>query len=478
MTDSSTNDVNDRLFSTVLAQLAPYRASVQQDRVFDRLAMLTLGSALSLGRHTTSQLLVTLGATDDDWSAWYRLFNEPRVETEQVQSILLGQVLEVVSPDAWLPVALDATQLPRSSRHFPGSGYAVAPRTPPWIPGIHRAQKWALLSPLLPQTAVGDSRAVPVRCELIRSARTEPMGDVPVRSEARVGADQLAWMRTHLATHGRANQRVLAIADGVYSTAPLLSRLPHHTTLLARCARNRARYRVPPHRTDRRGRPRRYGERGPTPEAMQHDKRWAWQDVLIQVRGRTIRPKVKVTGPWLVKGAWETPFFCIVIQGVDRRAIRPRHHRNAQFWCLTAAPTPDGGWTLPMPLAEALSWAWQRWEVEVMHRELKSGFGLGEQQAFSATGAATVTAWAVWAYALIVLAGYRTWGLGPAPLSRLNRWWTPRRWSFAQLWQGLRQELWQAGDFQPVWTRSPDTWHEMTTWYHAQTNAVLGYRRL
>ncbi|HSK83314.1 MAG TPA: hypothetical protein VK902_07890 [Rubrobacter sp.] len=39
-----------------------------------------------------------------------------------------------------------------------------------------------------------------------------------------------------------------------------------------------------------------------------------------------------------------------------------------------------GEWVLPYPAHELLTWAWQRWEVEVCHREMKSGFGLGEAQ--------------------------------------------------------------------------------------------------
>ncbi len=62
-----------------------------------------------------------------------------------------------------------------------------------------------------------------------------------------------------------------------------------------------------------------------------------------------------------------------------------------------------------------------------MHRELKSGFGLGEQQAFSDRGAASVIPWLVWVYALLILAGYRAWGYAPPPGPARGRWWRPRR---------------------------------------------------
>jgi hypothetical protein len=42
-------------------------------------------------------------------------------------------------------------------------------------------------------------------------------------------------------------------------------------------------------------------------------------------------------------------------------------------------------WTLPYPVEELLSWAWQRAEVEVCHREMKCGFGLRETQCWGLT---------------------------------------------------------------------------------------------
>ncbi|MGE3799370.1 MAG: hypothetical protein AB7G88_16190, partial [Thermomicrobiales bacterium] len=79
---------------------------------------------------------------------------------------------------------------------------------------------------------------------------------------------------------------------------------------------------------------------------------------------------------------------------------------------------------------------------------------------------------------LLILTGYHCWGLTAGDRPALGRWWRPRRWSIGSLLQAVRQELWQAGDFQPVWTRSPDTWHEITTWVTSHTNASLGIRRV
>jgi hypothetical protein len=457
--------------------LAAHRAACRQERVFARLLLLTVGLVATLGRHTLTQVLVTLGAGTVDWSAWYRLFNQPRLRQVRLERTLLREILRHVPRHAVVPVVLDATQLPRSSGRFPGVGWTRAPRTPAWRRGIHLAQRWELLSWLVPRSAAGDSRAIPVRTALLRSARTRAMGTVPLRAEWQAGRDLLDWLRAELDRVGRRRQWVLVIADGTYSTARLWAALPHHVTLLARCAKNRALFALPPRAHTGPGRRRKYGDRGPTPQAWL-TARHGWQQTAVTVRGRMIPLTYSVTGPWLVKPAAAQPLFLLVVKGCERGRGPHRRQRDPAYWLVAARRAPHGTWVLPRPAAELLAWAWQRWEVEVMHRELKRGFGLGEQQAFSAAGAQTVVAWVAWTYAVLVLAGYRAWGLGPGPVPAVGGLWTGRRWALGTLWQAVRQELWQCGEFQPVWPRSPDRWGEMAAWLRTQLNATQGYRRL
>lgn len=466
------------LLDTLVTLLTAYRPVVGQERIYLRLVHLSLGSVLSLGRQTLTQVLVTLGLGGEDWSAWHRLFNRARVPIAQLQQGLIGQLAQVVpATEPVLAVVVDGTQLPRTSRSMPGVGFTRNPRTPPWRRGIHLAQRYVGISALLPRSATGDSRAIPLQWKLLRTAKTTAMGEEPERSEPGGALELMQWLRGAWDAVGRVAQPLLVLGDGAYSTAAVLSQLPERTALLARCAKNRALYAVPTYRATGRGRQRRYGERGPTPQQVLR-KRTGWQQVTFMVRGRQVSPLVHLSGPWLVKGAPFCPVMLLVVRGVDRGRGTTRRQREPHFLLVTVRMPSEDEWELPLPLAELLAWAWQRWEVEVMHRELKSGFGLGEQQAFSDQGAATVIPWLLWVYALLILTGYLTWGLGPGTTPDLGRWWQARRWSIGRLHQALRAEVWQAGDFQPVWQRTPDTWHEITGWIASQTNAALGARRI
>ena len=71
----------------------------------------------------------------------------------------------------------------------------------------------------------------------------------------------------------------------------------------------------------------------------------------------------------------------IVVRGKDNAHTR----RLPLPFLVNAAQSSDGQWTLPLPLETLLFWAWQRWEIEVCHRELKTTFGLGHKQCFTPT---------------------------------------------------------------------------------------------
>jgi hypothetical protein len=132
---------------------------------------------------------------------------------------------------------------------------------------------------------------------------------------------------------------------------------------------------------------------------------------------------------------------------------------------------------LPFPAEFLLAWAWQRWELEVQHREIKSGFGLGEKQCWNQHSAVLSVQWSAWVYAVFLLAGYHTWGLLNGPTSP-GRWWRgAKRWSFNTLCRGFRAALWSTPDFRAVWMETGDNWLIKGDWMAALWNSVAGAAR-
>src|SRR4051812_9039344 len=313
--------------------LVAFRPAFRQERSYRRCVALVLGSVFAFARHTISELVLTLGVTEQDWSAWYRLFSEPRVDIDELDAELVRQTLAEIPGSGPYVVAVDGVQVPRWSLKLPGTSWLKAPRTPRWKPGIHRAQRFFHLAALLPITRQGYSRALPLRWVPAFPPKAVP-ARTPPRTEGQAAAAELIWLRRQLDAAGRADQPLLAVGDGSYDTADLWTGLPPRTTLLARCAKNRALFwRPEPPSQPRRGAPRKYGERAPVPPDWLH-QRAGWQHALVPVRGRSIPLRYRVEGPFLVKRAPTRPLFLLVVAGVRQ----PRVRREATFWLVSAVP--------------------------------------------------------------------------------------------------------------------------------------------
>ena len=150
------------LLSDVVRLLGAHRPVVRQRRCFTRLCALVWGRLWTVARPTLTQLLLAVGLHDADWSAFYRLFSHARVDYDTLSGCFLQQTLAQVPEEGPYAVALEGVHLPRSSQRMPGTAWLTCPRTPPWKPGIHRAQHYLHLAVLLPRWP-GSSRALPLR---------------------------------------------------------------------------------------------------------------------------------------------------------------------------------------------------------------------------------------------------------------------------------------------------------------------------
>ena len=453
-----------------------HRAAFCQERSFHRMQALLFGQFFSFARRTITQALVALGLTDSDWSGFYRLFNEPRIDYEELTGCFLRETLDhVPCPEPFVAV-VDGVQIPRHSHKMPGTSWLKNPRTPPFMPGIHRAQRFLHLAALLPQSVEGYSRALPLRWEPAFTEKAVLAEGMEPRKEWEAALDSLQWLRRQLDEADRDSQRILALGDGGFCVAGFFRDLPKSVDLMARCAKNRALYRLPDNEECRRGRRRKYGQKARKPHEWLAE-RSGWRKAAFMVRGREVRPSYRIEGPFVLEGAAERPVFLIVVKGVDRRSKRHRRQRDPSFFLVTAVRDEER-WVLPFKATELLSWMWQRWEVEVAHREMKTGFGLGEAQCWSKNAAVLTVQWQAWAYAVLVLAGYRAWGLGRGPIRPAGRWWNGSgRWSLNTLWRGYRAELWGSEEFRPVFISTRDGWPEKEELLTGMSNAVNGSLR-
>jgi hypothetical protein len=453
--------------------LSTARLLFRQERVYRRAVALLFGELFALGRHTVTQLLRTLGASDQDWSAWYRLLGRRVAESAWGQE-MVKETLHHVPATADYAVTVDAVRIERSGQHVAGSSWWPGQNTVPFDRGLARGQRFVEVAWLTPSEG-SYRRAIPLRWLAAPTPKAVPCA-AAAGKEWEVGLAGLRWVRQELDGQGRSEQWLVGVADGAYDVQGIWGNLPAHTVLLVRCARNRALYALPAETATKRkrGRPREYGERQGAPWQWLHPRRQL-QLLTLRIRGRDRHLPYRVVGPVLVEEVPQQPLFLLVIGGRSKKAgtRRPRtYYRKPAYYLVNAVRGADGQWQLPYPPEMLIEWAWQRWECEVAHREMKSTLGIGHKQCWSRQAALSAVQWGVWVYALCVLAAYRRWGLCGGP-RRSGRWYRhAQRWSFAAMWQAYRAALWQMADFRPLYAGPLDKWLKIETWMTGLHNAL------
>ena len=443
-----------------------------QKRVYNRVLGLVMAEVMTFGRHTITQLILVLGLAWEEWCSWYRLFSESRFAEEQTSVVMLGEMLKEVSEEKPFVVGVDGFPVPRCSEKMPGTGWMRGLRTAKFRPGIQRGQRFVEGSWLTP-VVNGYSRAIPIRCLPAFTAKSVPCKEQEPQTEVQAGLSILQWTREEMDKAGRKEQTMISLGDGSYDTLDFWDRLPERTIAIVRTARNRCLYKLPAE--DAHGN-HKYGDKADAPCVwLQRRKGFQHQDVMI--RGKKRRMRYRVEGPFVRDGLPDIPLMLIVVGGGKRPTGSRRKNYKPCFF-LVSAKLIDGVWSLPLPLVDILTLLWQRWELEVAHRQMKTGLGLGEKQCWNHKSTVSTVQWSVWIYSLLMLTGYRVWrddcGAKPPGLWRS----APQRWSFNTLLRALRSELWLQCDFRPTWTWSRDNWLENDQQWLNLSNSVLGSSRI
>lgn len=313
------------LLNNLFALLEAHRPAFSQGRVFLRAPGLFLSEIFTFGRHTVTQGLLALGLTDADWSPWYRLFSLGRFGAEKAAAILLGQTLLHVPQDQPYVAGVDGVGVPRTGRKMPGTAWLPALLTAPFRRGLQRIQRFLDLAWLTPLEE-GYSRAIPL---LWFPAFTEKAvaAEGFILKEWEAALKAVRWLREQLDSLGRVKQWVLLLVDGSLEKATAFwEGLPERVVVLGRTARNRVLFFLPPPEERRRGHPRWYGKRAPTP-AQWLRERQGWNKATLTVRGRKIEVTYRVEGPFVREGLPHRPLFLIVVRGCDRKVGKGKKKR-------------------------------------------------------------------------------------------------------------------------------------------------------
>lgn len=386
-----------------------------QDRTLDRALTLGLGILCGVGKRTLTRAISLNGNTQKDWSADYKVFSRSPWKPRELFTPILAHALKE-HPMERLVFSSDDTRVWRVGRHVPQTQWHRDPMGPAFHTNLrwgHRFLQTSLVLPLYTQDGQSSSRTIPVRFDMApvvkkpgRKATDEQFQAWRLKKkQTNISVqfvDSTKELREHLNQTGHANKPMVMAVDGSFCNRTVFTQKWDlvHVSIVARCRKDIKLCKPA------RGRGRRvYGKTKFTPEMVrQRDGLAPWQSATI-FHGGCHRPVgFKELGPILWQGgARQQPVRLLVVAPVGYRTSKNgRQYYRQPAYLLTT--------DLTTPAAILLQAYFDRWGIEVNHRDEKEILGVGQAQVWNEHSVSKVPALLVAMYSWLLLAGLHCYG--------------------------------------------------------------------
>lgn len=437
------------LLSAFLDIVEDWRDVFPQRRTWNRAVRQALGTLVCLGRRTLTRIIWTEGRQHQNWSGEYLLHSRCHWQPQQLFQPILKRAL-VHCPQRLVGVALDDTRLRKTGRCIQQAFYQRDPLSPPFhlnlMLGLRFLQA-SLLVPLHRQANIG-TRALPIRFqEVSRVKRPGKKATDQEHEQYREAVKQQNLSRSFVEMGGQLRQALdeaggrdktlVLAADGSFCNRTCFSEIPERTVLIAR-ARKDAKLCFAAPANSRRF----YALEKFTPQQVRQDESRPWKTTKIFYGGKRRRIRYKeLDAVYWQRGAGRRPLRLIVIAPTPYRKSKSRklYYRHPAY--LLTTDRRDS-------LKQLLQIFFDRWQIEVNHREEKDTLGVGQAQLWNVNSVPKQPVLAVASYSALLLASLEAFGAergtAYAPLPKWRR--NARRPSCLDLTTLLRKEMVEHAD--------------------------------
>lgn len=443
---SSPTSPEPRLLLSWLAIVQSWKPVFAQPRTWQRATRQALGSLLCLGRSTVSRILWTIGREQNNWSSEYFLHSRAQWDPHALFSPILTEAL-ACCPGRLVGVAVDDTRIKKTGRSIPQAQYHRDPLSPPFHVNLIWSLRFLQASLLVPLHRSGpwSARGIPIRFEEV-SAVKKPgrrAGDqawelyrqaVKERNLSRRFVLSMAELRQAFDNAGAAGKMLVVAGDGSFCNRTVFAGVPDRVVLLAR-SRKDAKLCL---RAPEGGRCF-YSPDKFTPDQVRLDDSIPWRTTKIFYGGKRRKVRYKeVTEVYWQGGARKRPLRLFVIAATPYRKRKNGkvHFRHPAFLLTTM---------LHGSSRQLLQIYFDRWQIEVNHRDEKDTLGVGQAQMWNPVSVPRQPALVVASYSALLLAALKAFGPGRgdaySPLPKWRR--SAKRPSCLDLITLLRKEAQQ-----------------------------------
>jgi hypothetical protein len=348
-------------FANLLSRFAP----VFSGPSFANFVVLVSSWLSCVGRRSISRVIGWSGEGVEraHHSVYYRFFSRAVWSTDGVGRVLCGLALQLIH-DADVHVLLDDTLCKKSGPHLWGAGMHHDPQGSNYVGNGRGRVAMAfghcfVIASLWVPLPWNRERglAVPIAVRLYRAKRRCPAEEYRKRSE--LGSQLVEQVRSWVPRE----RRLIVVADTEYACQTTVQNLPDGVDLVGPMNMKAAFFALPPAPVGR-GRPRKKGERLPSPAQLVADDSTPWERRSVVLYGRRVDVLTKTAVGLWYRVAGSRPVRMLVT-----RDPRGRIAERAYF-------STDPQMSVDH-VARSFS---RRWSAEVLHRDVKQHLGLGEAQ--------------------------------------------------------------------------------------------------
>jgi len=414
------------LLAAWLEIVAPWREVFPQARTWRRAVRQALGGLVCLGRRCLSRIIWTNGGQQRSWSAEYFLHSRCAWQPQALFQPIVQRAL-AYCPSRLVGVAVDDTRLAKTGRCIPQAFYQRDPLSPPFHVNLMLGLRFLQASLLVPlhRRAPLHTRALPIRFQEVSRVKKPSRGATPdAWSQYKQAVKQhnlsqrfvqmMGELRAAVdAAGGQAKTLVLA-GDGSFCNRTCLRARHDRTELIVRARKDAVLCGRAPH-----GSRRFYDVQRFTPEQVRQDATRPWSETKVCYGGkrRKIRYKEVPVVYWRGAGG-RRPLRLLVVAPTPyfKRKSGKRYYRQPAF--LLTTDLADRAHAL-------LQIYFDRWQIEVNHRDEKDTLGVGQAQLWNETSVPKQPVLAVAAYSALLLASLNAFGAergaAYAPLPKWRR---------------------------------------------------------
>lgn len=394
--------------------LEAWDQAFKQSRTCTRVIDVVIGLLACHGRSTLTNSITYRGQEQKDWSADYKAFNRSEWTTRDLFKAVLRAGISLVPSTSPVVVALDDTSLPKVGQKIPQARWCHDPLAPKFL---DMQIRWGIrmlhAALLIPDYVNHRPLAISTGFEPVPAAPKENVWgpltliDHAAREAGKKEAsltsrtvDLIHVLRKTLNDSGQSSRKLLLVVDGSFTNGTVVRGLPHHTDLIGRTRKNAKLYAPLEAKQGKRV----YGNPLPFPDDMRVDTAIPLRSAELHYGGalRIINFK-EVPKVYWKDGTKSKLMRLLIVMPVPHTVVgRKKRGYNKPGYLLTT--------DLDSPPEELIQAYLDRWQIEVLHRDLKTGLGVGQVQAFSESANEKVHGAQVAGYAMLSIAALQTLG--------------------------------------------------------------------